>query len=58
MKKFKLTPAILIISLMIFPANASVFWLDIAKEKPLGEQIIKESKKGVIALVRNVLKKK
>jgi len=31
---------------------------DVAKEKPLSEQIIKESKKGVIALVRNVLKKK
>jgi len=31
---------------------------DIAKDKPLSEQIIRESKKGVIALVRNVLKKK
>ena len=31
---------------------------DAAKEKPLGEQIIRESKKGVVALVRNVLKKK
>jgi len=31
---------------------------DVAKEKPLNEQLIKESKKGVIALVRNVLKKK
>ena len=31
---------------------------DAAKEKPLSEQIIKESRKGVVALVRNVLKKK
>jgi hypothetical protein len=31
---------------------------DIGKEKPLSEQIINESKKGVIALVRNVIKKK
>jgi len=30
---------------------------DIAKEKPLGEQIIRESKKGVIAIVRNTIKK-
>jgi len=32
MKKTVLTPAILIISMMILPANASVFWLDIVKE--------------------------
>ena len=30
---------------------------DIAKEKPLSEQIIRESKKGVIAIVRNVIRK-
>jgi len=31
---------------------------DAAKEKPLSEQIIKESKKGVATIIRNVLKKK
>ncbi|MDR2594123.1 MAG: hypothetical protein LBC87_05065 [Fibromonadaceae bacterium] len=31
---------------------------DVGKEKPLSEQIIRESKKGVIALVRNIIKKK
>jgi len=30
---------------------------DVAKEKPLSEQIIKESKKGVLALLRNIIKK-
>ncbi len=30
---------------------------DVAKEKPLGEQIIRESKKGVLAIVKNVIKK-
>ena len=32
MKKHKLTPAILIFSMMILPANASAFWLDVVKE--------------------------
>jgi len=32
MKKSILTPAILIFSMIIFPANASAFWLDIVKE--------------------------
>jgi len=31
---------------------------DAAKEKPIGEQIIEESKKGVIAIIKNVLKKR
>ncbi|MCL1967282.1 MAG: hypothetical protein FWF67_05320 [Fibromonadales bacterium] len=30
---------------------------EVAKEKPLSEQIIKESKKGVLALLRNIIKK-
>jgi len=32
MKKSMLTPAILIISMMMLPVNASAFWLDIVKE--------------------------
>ena len=31
---------------------------DAAKGKPIGEQIISESKKGIVAIVKNVLKKK
>jgi len=30
---------------------------DVAKEKPLGEQIIKESKKGIVAILKNVIRK-
>jgi len=36
MKKSMLTPAILIISMMMFPANASAFWLDVVKEFVVG----------------------
>jgi hypothetical protein len=31
---------------------------DAAKGKPIGEQIISESKQGIVAIVKNVLKKK
>jgi len=31
---------------------------EVAKEKPLSEQIINESKKGILALVKNLIKKK
>jgi len=30
---------------------------DVSKEKPLGEQLIKESKKGIVAIVKNAIKK-
>ncbi len=32
MKKSMLTPAIIVISMLLFPANANAFWLDIVKE--------------------------
>jgi hypothetical protein len=43
MKKSILTPAILAISMMIFPANANAFWLDIIKSLAIGvSTVVKE----------------